>query len=106
MNQVKSNIGIMVDTRLVRFIGGMMIWNESEQNECYTIYLNDIDETFWFDDKANIQEFVNIQERERFGSISLRKGSFNYMNENKENTTYKIWEIDKKGKIIAFDSFQ
>lgn len=95
MAKVKSDLGIMVDKRLVKFIGSLMVWNESEPNECYSIHLNDIDETFWFNDKVELQEFVNAQASERFYDVELRKGEFAYINENNEKVVYIISDVSR-----------
>ena len=88
--------GILIDTKLKKIIK-LIEWNG-----CYSVYLKDIDELFWFDDKIGVQEFLNIQARERFYDKELRKGYFEAMNEVKEIFIYKILEMNR-GVITKFE---
>lgn len=96
MNKVKSNIGVIVDRRLVRLIN-LTEWNGG----ICSVTLSDLDETFWFNDSASLQEFLNEQTSERFYDTSLRKGYFHYINENGDKVQYDINEI-KRGRIVDF----
>lgn len=94
---VKTKSGILVDRKISRFISDLMEWDEG----VCSFKLTDIDETFWFDDKGDLQEFLNRQACERFYDSSLRKGYFDY-NDNGEKVRYIIKEL-KYGKILSFE---
>ena len=77
---------IVIDTRIKRFIEGYVV---GENEDIIAIKLNDIGETFWFDDKTKVQEFLNEQVTERIYDKELRKGYFDYVDEYRIiNTTY------------------
>ena len=78
---------IAIDTRIKRFIEGYVV---GENEDIIAIKLNDIGETFWFDDKTKVQEFLNEQVTERIYNKELRKGYFDYVDEYREfNYNYK-----------------
>lgn len=93
----KSNTAIFMDKRLKRFVRASEIY----KNGVCCIDFNDINETFWFNSEAELQEFVNEQCSERFYDKSLRKGYFDYINDHSETSRYYIEEMFR-GKIIKF----
>jgi hypothetical protein len=77
---------VMVDLRLKNKIESMKEW----ENDVCSISFKDLDDTFWFGSKLELQEFLNIQASERFYDKELRKGYFDYINENNETLRYHI----------------
>ena len=96
MSNTVKHSGIVVDKRLVRFLT-LTEWDGG----IYSAYLSDIDESFWFSDKALLQEFLNRQSHERFEHPELRKGYFEYTNECGSRLRYHIKELNR-GKIVSF----
>ena len=70
-------------------------------NETISIHLKDVDETFWFENEVAAQEFLNKQATERVGDKELRKGYFDYIDEDGDAHRYFINEVTR-GKIISF----
>lgn len=99
MKKVKSSMGVVVDRRLVRFIRSLMEW----ENDVYSVTLSDLDETFWFNSFADLQEFLNKQAVERFYEDELKKGYFEYVNDNGEKLKYSITKLNR-GRIVDFTS--
>ena len=91
-------MSILIDKRIQKFVEGCLL---GENNEAISIRLKDIDETFWFENEAEAQEFLNKQVTERVGDKELRKGYFDYMNECGEIHRYSINEV-VRGKIVSF----
>lgn len=91
-------MAIIIDTRIKRFIEGCLL---GENNETISIRLNDVDETFWFENEAEAQEFLNRQVTERVADKELRKGYFDYKDECGETHRYFINEV-VRGKIVSF----
>lgn len=89
---------IIIDARIKRFVEGCLL---GENNEAISIRLKDIDETFWFENEAEAQEFLNKQVTERVAYKELRKGYFDYTDECRETHRYFIHEV-VRGKIISF----
>lgn len=89
---------ILIDKRVQKYVEGFL---HGENDEVISIYLKDIDETFWFDSKVEAQEFLNKQAIERVGDPGLRKGSFCYKNPEGENHRYLI-TVNKKGQIVSY----
>lgn len=77
---------LSVDSKMKSKIESLMEW----ENDVYSIKFKDINDTFWFNDKITLQEFVRKQEVERFYDKSLRKGYFDYINENNELIRYAV----------------
>lgn len=81
---------IIIDNRMKSKIEELIDCSENENNECYSVRLKDIKDTFWFDDQGKLQEFLNNQTLERFYDKELRKGYFDYVNEYKETSRYYV----------------
>lgn len=77
--------GILIDTKLKS-----KIEDAYEMNGVYTIKFKDLQDAFWFDDKVDLQEFLNIQAKERYYDKKLRNGYFDYRNENNEMLRYYV----------------
>lgn len=91
-------MAIITDTRIKRFVEGCLL---GENNEAISIRLNDIDETFWFENEAEAQEFLTKQVTERVGDKELRKGYFDYIDEYGDTHRYFIHEV-ARGRILSF----
>lgn len=89
-------MAILVNSRIDKFVEGFI----SEEG-VIGIKLNDIDETFWFGNEAEAQEFLNKQATERVSDKQLRKGYFDYKDEYGSVHRYTINEIIR-GKITSF----
>lgn len=96
---MKDN-SLIIDSRLKRFVG-IDSW---KNGEVYSVYLNDVDETFWFDDCIKLQEFLNTQTRERFYDSELREGRFSYVNENNDTIVYIIDSV-ARGRLSIKEDF-
>ena len=92
-------MGIIIDTRIQRFIVGYVMGEEDENTIC--LWMNDIDESFHFEDEADAQAFLNNQVTERVGAKELRKAYFEYTNEHGEIQRYIIEKLNR-GKIVKF----
>ena len=90
---------IVIDTRIKRFIEGYIV---GENEDIIAIKLNDIGETFWFDDKIKVQEFLNEQVTERIYDKELRKGYFDYVDEYRTIHRYYINKL-VKSKITTYN---
>lgn len=90
---------VSVDKRIKRFVSNITEW----ENDICSVLLVDIDETFWFNSKSELQEFLNTQSRERVYDKELRNGYFEYTNENNEKIVYNILKLHR-GKIIEFET--
>lgn len=77
---------VSMDKRLKIKIESLIEWG----NDVYSISFKDLNDTFWFNKKTDLQEFVKRQEVERFYDKQLRKGYFDYINENNELVRYDI----------------
>lgn len=88
---------ILIDNRIQKYIEGFLY---GKNDEVVSIYLKDIDETFWFDSEVAAQEFLNKQTIERVGDPELRKNSFCYKNPEGEIHRYFIY-VNKKGRITS-----
>lgn len=91
-------MAIIIDTRIKRFVEGCLL---GENDETISIRLKDIDETFWFENEAEAQEFLNKQVTERVADKELRKGYFDYVDEYGDTHRYFINEV-VRGKINFF----
>lgn len=83
----------MIDTKLKRKVEHLNEW----QNDVCSIKFKDLDDVFWFDSKEKLQEFLNVQSVERYYDEELRKGYFDYINENNEKLRYYI--KSNRGKL-------
>ncbi len=91
-------MAILIDKRIQKFVEGYL---HGENDEIISIYLKDINETFWFDSKLAAQNFLNKQAVERVGNSELRKNSFCYKNPEGEIHRYLI-TVNKKGQIVFY----
>ena len=91
-------MAILIDTRIKRFVEGCLL---GENDETISIRLNDIDETFWFENEVAAQEFLTKQVTERVADKELRKGYFDYTDEYGDIHRYFINEV-ARGKILSF----
>ena len=91
-------MAILIDKRIQRFVEGCLL---GENNETISIHLKDVDETFWFENEVDVQEFLNKQVTERVGDKELRKGYFDYIDEYGDAHRYSINEV-VRGKIVSF----
>lgn len=91
-------MAILIDTRIKRFVEGHL---DADNENIMCIRLKDIDESFWFSDEILAQEFLNIQAIERVYDKELRKGYFDYVDENGLIHRYFIHKVER-GKIISF----
>ena len=64
-----------------------------------SVRFKDMDDTFWFETYEELQEFLSKQSVERFYDKELRKGYFDYINENGETFRYFIEVF--RGKITS-----
>lgn len=99
MDKEIERMGIIIDTRIQRFIDGYVIGEEEENTVC--LWLNEIDKSFHFENEADAQAFLNNQVTERVGAKELRKGYFDYTNEHGEVHRYIIEKLNR-GKIEKF----
>lgn len=87
---------VSVDTRLKSKIESMTEYN----NGVYSINFKDIEDTFWFDSYEYMQNFLREQDSERFYDKELRKGYFDYINENNDTIRYYV-EVNR-GKVLSY----
>jgi len=92
-------MAILIDKRIQKFVEGCLY---EEENKLISIYLKDIDETFWFDNEVAAQNFLNKQAIERVGDPELRTDSFDYMDEEGLLHRYLLGGVSKKGEIISY----
>ena len=81
---------IIIDTRLKSKIEDFTDWSRGENDTSYSLKFKDIDDTFWFADDIALYDFLGRQISERFYDKDLRKGYFDYVNENGETLKYHI----------------
>ena len=91
-------MAILIGTRIKRFVEGCLL---GENDETISIRLNDIDETFWFENEVAAQEFLNKQVTERVADKELRKSYFDYTDEYGDIHRYFINEV-VRGRIVSF----
>lgn len=77
---------LLIDSRLKSKIEDLMEWQE----DVCSVKFNDLDDTFWFNNKIELNEFIKNQESERFYDKSLRKGYFDYVNDANEVLRYYV----------------
>lgn len=95
----KEEIILTIDSRLKKFVEGR-IWDGG----VISILVKDIDESFHFLDTVKAQDFLNKQTTERFADKSLKKGYFDYVEENPADDTTHRYYIEKleRGEIVSF----
>lgn len=91
-------MAILIDKRIQKYVEGFL---HGENDEIISIYLKDIDETFWFDSEVAAQDFLNEQAIERVRDPELRTDSFCYKNPEGEIHRYLI-TVNKKGQIVSY----
>ena len=91
---------IIIDSRLKKNIESLY---EYKGGSC-SVKFKDIDDTFWFNNYKELQEFVNNQAAERYCDKSLRKGYFDFINEYGEKIRYNIVE-NIRGKLKVKEEF-
>ena len=91
---------VIMDNRLKKNIESLYKY---ENGSC-SIKFKDINDTFWFNDKEELQDFVNNQASERYYDKSLRKGYFDYVNEYNEKFRYQISNVCR-GKLELQEEF-
>lgn len=89
---------VQIDKRIQKYVEGFL---HGENDEVISIYLKDIEETFWFDNEVAVQEFLNKQAIERVGDSELRTGLFYYTDTEKVLHKYSI-TVNKKGMITSY----
>lgn len=89
---------ILIDKRIEKFIKGYLL---GENEDTISIYLTDIDETFYFDNELATQNFINKQAIERIGNKELRTGYFDYTDECGIIHRYIISNVSN-GKITSY----
>lgn len=87
---------VMIDTRLKRKVEKIY-----SLQGALTIRFKDIQDAFWFDNETELQEFLNVQVRERYYDKSLRQGFFDYVNEN--NETYRYYVSSNRGTLTVIN---
>lgn len=80
---------IIIDNRLKSKIESFSDWSK-EGNASYSLKFKDIEDTFWFDNDTDLYNFLGKQIVERFYDKELRKGCFDYINENGETIRYNV----------------
>lgn len=76
---------VMVDRKLKRKIESM-----EEFDGSYSVKFKDLVDTFWFNTADQLQEFLNVQSRERCYDKELRQGYFDYVNDADEVLRYYV----------------
>lgn len=90
---------LSIDTRLKSKIENMFKY---ENGSCSVKFV-DVEDVFWFNDKNDLQEFLRHQEVERFFDKQLRKGYFDYMNENEDTLRYFVTVVRGKYQSVEVD---
>lgn len=80
------NNSVLVDNRMKSKIEELYEFN----NNACMVKFKDLDDSFFFNDKYELQEFLNEQTVERFYDKELRNGYFDYKNENNNIIRYYI----------------
>ena len=92
-------MAILIDKRIQKYVEGFL---HGENDEVISIYLKDIDETFWFNSEVAAQDFLNKQATERVGDPELRTDSFDYTDEEGVIHRYLLGGVNRKGEIISY----
>ena len=77
---------VLVDSKLKRKIESI----SGKEDVYYMVKFKDLDDTFWFSDYVEFQEFLNQQSRERYYDKEVRKGYFDYINDANETLRYYV----------------
>ena len=59
-------------------------------DNAYSIRFKDLKDIFWFSSIADLQDFINQVERERYYDKEVKKGYFTYTNEHGERIKYNV----------------
>lgn len=89
---------IVIDTRIKKHIKGCII---GENNDVISIHLEDVEDTFHFDNELTAQDFLNTQAIERVGDKELRKGFFDYTDVEGEVHRYHINNV-YRGRVTDY----
>ncbi len=89
---------IVIDKKTEKFIKGCLL---GKNEDVLSIHLNDIGESFYFDNPITAQDFLNKQSIERFGDKKLRSGYFDYIDEYGAVHRYTVDSLIR-GKILSF----
>ncbi|MBO5373693.1 MAG: hypothetical protein J6A75_13390 [Lachnospiraceae bacterium] len=92
-------MAIVIDTRIKKYIKGCLI---GENEDVISIHLEDVGDTFHFDDELVVQNFLNTQAIERVGDKELRKGFFDYTDAEGEIHRYHIKNV-YRGRITDYE---
>lgn len=91
------NRTVYVDVRMKSKIDSLVDMSNGE-TICLMVRFKDVDDAFFFNSDYELQEFMHQQLRERFLDKELRKGYFDYINEN--NNTLRYYVKSKKGRFV------
>lgn len=91
----------MIDTRLKKNIEEMMYY----KNGCCSVRFKDLNDTFWFEDKNELYNFLGNQISERYYDKELRKGYFDYTNEYNETFRYHVESNRGTLKMLRDEEF-
>lgn len=83
-------IPVVIDRRLKSKIETIKDLSKDDNNTCYIVKFKDLEDSFYFESRDELQEFLHSQEVERFYDKSLRKGYFDYVNEHNETMRYHV----------------
>ena len=89
---------IVIDKRIEHFAKGCLL---GVNEDVLSIHLNDVGESFYFDDSVLAQIFLNKQSTERFGATELKTGYFDYADEYGTTHRYIIKGLSR-GQIISY----
>lgn len=89
---------ITVDSRLKSKIEELTDWSKAG-NSCYCVRFKDIQDSFWFGNDTDLYNFIGQQIRERFYDKDLKKGYFDYINDNADTIRYYV--TAKRGTFIT-----
>lgn len=84
---------IMIDRRMKSKIDSIY---EYDNGAC-SIKFNDLNDTFWFNNRSDLQEFINQIAKERYYDKEVRNGYFDYINEHNEKFRYYV--TSNRGKL-------
>lgn len=90
---------IVIDKRIEHFVKGCLL---GVNEDVLSIHLNDVGESFYFDNPALAQNFLNKQSTERFGVAELKTGYFDYTDEYGTIHRYTIKGLSR-GRIISYE---
>ena len=89
---------ITIDSRLKSKIEELTDYSKGE-NACYMVRFKDLDDAFWFSNDSDLYKFMAEQVSERFYDKELRKGYFDY--ENDEGETIRYHYVVKRGSFTS-----